>query len=174
MWVLINHFCMQLSDRFVSSELFLLEARRVWTLAKPQIAEEAAFDINNNASLNWRRKWEKLSQAEERKACKKRSIPVSRGNFLHFTLMAFQEAPALCPSSNSPRLLPHVAQTWTCICANVLAHLSIGRRDTSRPDFLTMPRNTSSLRHTSSLFPRTDTFSFKKKVSVWRPDEVRV
>lgn len=170
MWVLINHFCMQLSDRFVSSELFLLEARRVWTLAKPQIAEEAAFDINNNASLNWRRKWEKLSQAEERKACKKRSIPVSRGNFLHFTLMAFQEAPALCPSSISPRLLPHVARTWTCICANVLAHLS------SRPDFLTTPRKTSSLTRTSSassLFPRTDTFSFKK-VSAWRPVEVRV
>lgn len=109
MWVFINHFCMQLSDRFVSSELFLLAAQCVWTLAKPQIAVEAAFDINNNTTLNWRRKWEKLSGAEERKARKRRSVPVSRGNFPPFHFNGLSRSPGVeplvsfSPSALSPR-----------------------------------------------------------------------
>lgn len=44
----------------------------------------------------------KNSVAEERKAWKQRSIPVSGGNFLHFTLMALQEAPNIVAVVNFP------------------------------------------------------------------------
>lgn len=99
---------MQLSDKFVSSQLLLLEARRVGALAQPQMAGEAALDVNNNTAPNRRRKWGK---PEELKAWKQRSIPASGGNSLHLTVTAFQEAPASSPSSISPRLLPRVAPT---------------------------------------------------------------